>query len=125
MNRQQAKELLPIIKAFAEGKTIEKKHKLEDENKWTEVNLPTFNVALNDYRIKPTGKYRPFKDREECWEEMQKHQPFGWVKNRETGRLSLIESLEEYLIIDGLPWYFDRALSTYIFTDGTPFGIKE
>lgn len=24
--------------------------------------------------------YRPFKNQEECWNEMLKHEPFGWVK---------------------------------------------
>lgn len=32
-----------------------------------------------DYRIKP--EYRPFKDAKECFEEMQKHKPYGWVKD--------------------------------------------
>ena len=35
-----------------------------------------------DYRIKPETKYRPFKDAEECFEEMKKHQPFGWIKDK-------------------------------------------
>lgn len=26
-----------------------------------------------------TEKYRPFKGIEECWEEMMKHEPFGWI----------------------------------------------
>lgn len=80
MNRQQAKELLPIIQAFAEGKTIERKGILDNESKWCEVLLPTFNVAVSNYRIKPESKYRPFIDNKECWNEMLKHQPFGWVR---------------------------------------------
>lgn len=126
MNRQQAKELLPIIKAFAEGKTIEKKHKLEEENKWTEVNLPTFNVALNDYRIKQTGKYRPFKDREECWNEMIKHQPFGWLKASH-GHF-LITGIKDIGVCFGINDNFQSyryMFENYTFTDGTPFGIKE
>lgn len=27
-------------------------------------------------------KYRPFKDIEECWNEMKKHEPFGYVKSK-------------------------------------------
>lgn len=126
MNRQQAKDMLPIIQALAEGKHIQLKDRIGN---WIDIDF--INVELcnpNNYRIKrikSEPKYRPFANADECWQEMQKHEPFGWVKNKETGRLSLIGSLEEHLIIDGLPWYFDRAFSTYIFTDGTPFGIKE
>lgn len=112
MNRQQAKELLPIIQAFAEGKTVE--YKIEKE--WVQTNVPTFNPYLWEYRIKPEPKYRPFANEEECWQEMLKHQPFGWVKTD-----------EGYELI----WHvnkgddFNAILKTCTFADGMPFGIKE
>ena len=92
MNRQQAKELLPIIQAFAEGKTIQSKY-INGSNTWWDDNNLSFGDGV-EYRIKPEPKYRPFKDAEECWQEMLKHQPFGWVraKNEEN----------DYFIIDGV-----------------------
>lgn len=80
MNRKEAAELLPIIKAYAEGKEIE----IFDETKrmWITAILPLFNCDSSSYRIKPESKYRPFKNAEECLAEMQKHQLFGWVKNQ-------------------------------------------
>ncbi len=84
MNREQAKELLPIIQAFAEGKTIQVKasdglwYGREGEN--CEFN---FNADPQVYRIKSEPKYRPFENKEECWQEMLKHEPFGWVKYKE------------------------------------------
>ena len=84
MTREQAKELLPIIQAFAEGKTIQ----IKKEGDWFEVGENTevyFSESPSDYRIKPKPKYRPFKNQEECWEEMLKHQPFGWVKDLTLG----------------------------------------
>ncbi len=60
MDRQQAKELLPIIQAFAEGKTIEFRER--GCTLWTESISPIFNFANLEYRIKPEPKYRPFKD---------------------------------------------------------------
>lgn len=36
----------------------------------------------DSYRIKPEPKYRPFKDAEECWQEMLKHEPFGYTYDR-------------------------------------------
>ena len=81
MNRQQVKELLPIIQAFAEGKTIQF-HCLEglESNSWRDISEDkniTFSYHPTRYRIK--SEYRPFKDAEECFEEMKKHKPFGWI----------------------------------------------
>lgn len=55
MNREQAKELLPIIQAFAEGKTVQ--YKIEKE--WIQTNVPTFNPYLWEYRIKPDAQVPP------------------------------------------------------------------
>lgn len=52
-------------------------------NDWTEMKELEYWVNV-DYRIKPEPKFRPFKDAEECWQEMLKHQPFGWVKFKDT-----------------------------------------
>lgn len=127
MNRQQAKELLPIIEAFAEGKPIEKKAILEDESKWREVKLPTFNIDISNYRIKPEPKYRPFKDAKECWNEMQRHQPFGWVKHKVDNLYSFICKVDEYSCHFAINeyWAFDTIFKNDTFADGTPFGIKE
>ena len=72
MTREEAKEILPIIQAFAEGKTIEYR---EYDGEWKVAHTPTWSSRLF-YRIKPELKYRPFKSMEECWNEMQNHQPF-------------------------------------------------
>lgn len=127
MNREQAKKLLPIIQAFAEGKTVQ--YKIEKE--WIQTNVPTFNPYLWEYRIKPEPKYRPFKDAEECWQEMQKHQPFGWVKDMENGHKVAITRVNDdentgLIAINGKSeWPLERLIECYTFADGTPFGIKE
>lgn len=56
MTRNQAKKYLDVIKAFAEGKTIESKY--YNEKNWFEVECPNFTPCA-DYRIKPqyTVKY--------------------------------------------------------------------
>lgn len=131
MNREQAKELLPIIKAFAEGKTIQVKssdglwYGREGEN--CEIN---FNADPQVYRIKSEPKYRPFKDAEECWQEMQKHQPFGWLKDKEDGHYTLITAINktevDQIALNGnTGWLFCSISKFYTFADGTPFGIKE
>lgn len=126
MNRKEAAELLPIIKAFSEGKVIQ----VEQKNGWVDADWA--NVSFDDYpsykyRIKPEPKYRPFKDAEECWKEMLKHQPFGWVKCKGDGSLGLITLIinEESIYINSIGSNSERTMREFTFADGTPFGILE
>ena len=81
-----------------------------------------------EYRIKPESKYRPFKDTKECWQEMQKHQPFGWIIGKEGEQHSLITSIiadEEEVDINGISGFvLDEIMEHYTFVDGLPFGVK-
>lgn len=126
MNRKQAAELLPIIKAFAEGRKIEYREKGEEH--WGVTNTPTFNIESNEYRIKPEPTYRPFANAEECWQEMLKHQPFGWIKFQ--GAWLLIVNIDDKSIGYGsacgatIHSKFDNILKCTTFADGTPFGVK-
>lgn len=129
MNREQAKELLPIIQAFAEGKAIQSKY-IDGSNTWWDDNDISFGDGV-EYRIKPESKYRPFKNAEECWQEMQKHQPFGWIKDKEIGDYEIITRVNDkenigFMAINGQrDWTLEGLMDFYTFADGTPFGIKE
>lgn len=129
MNRQQAKELLPIIQAYAEGKTIQFLGLTETEGWWKDLQCDKdiqFNYHFSRYRIKPEPKYRPFANREECWKEMLKHQPFGWIKAYH-GHF-LITGIKDTKVTFGINdnWLdLDYIFRSYKFIDGTPFGIKE
>ena len=124
MTREEAKELLPIIQAFAEGKTIQER-KLGTTD-WIDTETPCFNSTWAEFRIKSEPKYRPFKTQEECWNEMLKHQPFGWVKEISCEMLYLINGIsnESIVIMEDIN-SFKEAMNIYEFKDGTPFGIKE
>lgn len=131
MNREQAKELLPIIQAFAEGKTIQVKasdglwYGREGEN--CELN---FNADPQVYRIKSEPKYHPFANAEECWQEMLKHQPFGWLKDKVDGYKVTITKVNDDEKTDNMSingngsWDFQGIMHYYTFADGTPFGVK-
>lgn len=122
MNIQQAKELLPIIQAFAEGKTIE----YYSNDNWIEDKNFNFIDKAQNYRIKPSPKYRPFANAEECWQEMQKHQPFGWLKHKTDNVYSFISKIDKdccYFAVN-VYWGFDTLFKTKTFIDGAPFGIK-
>ena len=131
MTREEAKELLPIIQAFTEGKTIEYR---EYDGEWKIAHTPTWSSRLF-YRIKPEPKYRPFRTRRECWDEMLKHQPFGWLKSKMNGRFSCIGEVcgsDEFETVyialstsESLSRSSDSMFEQYTFDDGTPFGIKE
>ena len=79
--------------------------------------------------------YRPFKSQDECWNEMQKHQPFGWLKSKKNGRyycigeVSYSDEFETVYIAlstsESLSRSSDYVFDEYTFADGTPFGIKE
>ena len=129
MTREQAKELLPVIQAFAEGKTIEYSY---DGEHWESTDVPSWDCDVM-FRIKPEPKYRPFESKEECWNEMLKHQPFGFLSIADKhDYFSICRVFEE----EGKPkiWltnntYGDCDMTTafviFQFIDGTPFGIKE
>ena len=130
MTREEAKELLPIIQAFVEGKTIQ----VWANDTWKDEDYP-FMEVLCHYRIKPEPKYRPFKTQEECWQEMLKHQRFGWLKSKENefciniGEVSWKEGYGDVVITfytsKPFPLYSNAAYREYTFADGAPFGVKE
>lgn len=127
MTREEAKKLFPIIKAYAEGKTIESRYIKGDKSLWYDDNEPSFdNVDDFEYRIKPEQKYRPFKGAEECWNEMQKHQPFGWV-NYNGYRINIVAVMQTAVIFTnnkGHNFLFQQAFEVCTFIDKQPFGIK-
>ena len=134
MDRNQAKEFYPILQAFAEGKVIECRTKpsalsksWRDMNDWTEMKEIEF-WKNTEYRIKPEPKYRPFANTEECWTEMLKHQPFGWVKFKDTeSGYYMLKGIASQVVIgfNETPFSYKKVFEDYTFADGTPFGVKE
>lgn len=132
MTREEANKLLPLIQAFSEGKKIQ--WLKPDSDEWIDVvggdnvdfeGLTEFDVA---YRIKPEPKYRPFANAQECIEEMQKHQPFGWVKDKYS--FYPIEMIFDWFDKECIKccgtWFTpEKMFKDATFLDGTPFGIVE
>lgn len=133
MDRNQAKEFYPILQAFAEGKVIECRLKpdfikdSDNPNDWTVVK-DLWYMEGKEYRIKSESRYRPFKNAEECWHEMLKHQPFGWIKGKEDEYhtfITTVDNNDEMSLSGNSGWSFLGIMNNYTFADGTPFGIKE
>lgn len=135
MDRNQAKEFYPFLQAFAKGEAIECRTKpsavkgTSVPNDWTEIKEIEF-WNNTEYRVNPKLMYRPFKNAEECWKEMLKHQPFGWLISQNGEVNSLIISIDnEGLIIgdrnNGVMGFVTATdLFKIKFADGTPFGVK-
>lgn len=132
MTREEAKKLLPIIQAYAEGKTIQC---ISITDEWIDIDKPSFDGHPSNYRIKPEPKYRPFKSKEECWLEMLKHQSFGYLKSKDDGYFYIISSVQwesdfKDVVIKlatepNTDYSCIYLFEHYTFSDGTPFGIKE
>ena len=131
MTREESKAFYPILQAFAEGKVIECRTKpsalsksWQDMNEWTEMKEIEF-WNNTEYRVKPKPKYRPFKDAEECWQEMKKHQPFGWVKSTLFKDFDLVQRVATlYVEINREIIDYKDALDKFTFADDTNFGVK-
>ena len=129
MTRDEAKALLPIIQAYAEGKTIQTKKIKTDSTglneKWIDCINPDFDHP-SCYRVKPDPKYRPFRNAEECWQEMQRHQPFGWVRVEE-GKYIPVGLVRDdgFTVIGRGLYHYGKETDDCTFADGAPFGIME
>lgn len=119
MNKEQTKKAIEVMQAFVDGKTIQ--FRPINRVEWSELELHSsiiWNWHNIDYRIKPEPNVRPYKDREECWNDMQKHQPFGWIKIKDSGNY-------EFLDIIAKDSDFEFIFKNHTYVDGSPFGIVE
>ena len=123
MNRSEAKILLPIIQAFAEGRTIQ----LFGRDGWTDLYKDfIFDISYR-YRVKPEPKCRPFKNVDECWREMLKHEPFGWLREKKRNVYTQIGFMHTEGIqgTSGGSSNYKAFFDCFSFADGAPFGILE
>lgn len=134
MTRQELKKAMPILTAFAEGNTVQRYD--HNTGKWMDeveqLNTADLFVWPSDFRIKPEPTYRPFRDSAECWEEMKKHGPFGWIKIKNDPVHTHVEVAEVrsgclYLSgpRSGVLFNYKEAFDVLTFADNTPFGMKE
>ena len=122
MTKEKAKQIAEVLNAYAEGKPIE----VFLGGEWEEIIPDKYYFDIEDecYRIKKTPTYRPFKNAEECFNEMQKHQPVGWL-HWGGNFLHITKITHSDINLNGLFHGFDELLNEITFADGQPFGIKE
>ena len=128
----EIQRLLPIFQAMADGRIIQVS---ENGNDWIDIDGEEEGLFLNTlidnpqcYRIKPEPKYRPFANAEECWQEMLKHHPFGWLNGDKCFynivSVSNIDVSMANVSGDIVTLDFSDVMEDNTFADGTPFGIK-
>ena len=132
MTKEDIKKFMPLMQAMLEGKTIQRHL---DDMGWVYTDKIFVGDGVSLYRIKPEPKYRPFRTRRECWDEMLKHQPFGWLKSKKDGRLRCIGEVswsDEFETVhialstsESLSRSANSMFDEYTFADGTPFGTKD
>lgn len=122
-------ELSNIISAYKEGRTLQF---YTSYGGFKDVSAEEFDIEKwykkpKKFCIKPEPKYRPFANAEECWVEMCKHQPFGWVKLKDTQKFLVCKAFGNLLFFIGIedkPYNYKEVLRDYTFADGIPFGVK-
>ena len=131
INKEIIQKLSPLFQAIAEGKEIQ----VTSGDGWMDIDLDGEGINASTliscpqcYRIKPEAKYRSFKNAKECWGEMKKHQPFGWIKCEE-GCFNIVYVTDEYVglaDLDGssISLASKNSYQDNTFVDGTPFGMK-
>lgn len=120
MDKNKAKELLPIIQAYAEGKTIQSRCIKGDKSLWYDDEDPSFDDDF-EYRIKPEPKFRPFNNKEECWKEMLQHNPLGWFKDKKAKEFFTLNCISDK---DPKIKTYEYLFDDCVFMDGSICGVK-
>ena len=125
MNREQAKEIIPIIQAFADGKTIQSRIVGSDE--WYDATDCGFNFLDFEYRVKPDSSYRPYETQEEVIRDLERHKPYNFVRAKHNYYLAAITFVGPTTMfgvnIDGDSYSFEKAFDKFVWPDGSPFGV--
>ena len=134
MTIEEVKRRAELYSAVANGKTIQV---LISSGEWKDVKINELTCISENisFRIKPEPKYRPFKNKEECWSEMLKHQPFGWVIGGKCYEnfyhIEYVYSYNPYnyhrvkLSQNDMSFNYEHMFRDFTFIDGSPFGIKD
>lgn len=130
-------EKIEVMKAYAEGKTIQLRT-LGSEKwmDWDDDQEPNWNWETTEYRIRPTDKYRPYKNTDEMIEDYKRRarivtydfcRPSIWIKSCDEF-VSLItefgiDCVWRSVCQDGIS--MKGLFDCFTYLDGSPCGRKE
>ena len=136
MNGKRAKELIPVLQAYAEGKPFQ--YKAKDTGKWCYWNY-SFSPECSfsddvEYRIPPKAeepKSRPFEDTAEFILHYQQHfnavcppyaEPLIWIKDKRDNRYLITGYDEKGVFIEDMWKDMKDLFNDYVFLDGSQCG---
>lgn len=129
MTKNDVEKILPILKAWINGETIQVLKYKDNNLAWTDIDPNSdvnFEFGLN-YRIRPKKSYRPFTSLLDCLEELREHEN-PCVLMMENFPVDIINLSNLGLVVkmrktnSKTSFTYQGALGRYRFTDGTPFG---
>ena len=126
MEREDAKFLLPVIQAYANGEEIQ--YNVDDE--WVDVTdgCDFYDHPLK-YRIKPKEEYRPYKTLDDVIERIDSHIPHSYVKLKSTGVLYQIKSINpnlgKALDVNDICYNLEEMFDKFTWGDNKPFGERK
>lgn len=135
----RAKELIPVLQAYSEGRPFQ--YKARDTGKWCYWNYSfcsecSFSYDV-EYRIPPKAEepqYRPFEYTAELILHYQQHfnavcppyaEPLIWVKNKNDNRYLVTGYDEKCILIEDIWKDMKDLFNDYVFLDGSPCGMKK
>ena len=131
MTKEDIKKFMPLMQAMLEGKTIQRHL---DDMGWVYTDKIFERERVQLDRVKADAKNRQCNAKEEYWNEMQKHEPFGWLKSKKNGSFCCIGEVSwsdafrdvhiTYSTNESLAHSTISVFNEYTFADGTPFGTR-
>ena len=119
-------EQIAIIKAYEDGKTIERRAYFTSVWKIIDyVENHQFDFASYEYRIKPEDKYRPYESVDEAFADAKKHG--FWVKCKNKESLCTIHDFGVGICGDLYINGYDalKFMNDFVwFDDNSPCGVK-
>lgn len=117
MTRQEWKERLHLIQAFAEGKRVQKLL----AKGWTDMDgEPCFDADIKNYRIAQEPTYRPWKPEEVPVGAVVRHKDNSIVRH-------VIVACTNDIVWTGpsARYSLPNMLANWTMADGSPCGVKE
>ena len=118
-------ERIAIMKAYEDGKTIERRAFFTSAWESIDIENYQFNFSEYEYRIKQVTKYRPYESVDEAFNDAEKHG--FWVKSKDKHSLFFIDIFEA--AGNGDIYVGHCHVGAFIekfiwFDDGSPCGVK-
>ena len=128
MNKRKVKALLPILAAYAAGKTIQ--YRISENEDWTDCAPTFFYAETGCYRIKPKSKSKPRRKPEPVWRPYNSTEAFAklshtYIRHKVTGQIIFAAGFyDNGVILDDCNYSHKTVLDEWETLDGATLGIR-